>query len=226
MTVAAEKAQQMKIAELEAAQEFKEGQTLLDVNAQTSRQYFDVQTGKPLPQTTKVSQAKTLISGGAVVFLDDEQAKQYRNVQRMVPLLGQIRTAVENVWGPGGIFENLSPAERAQAAVAGGFSRLTQSNPKLAQATRLIAGNVDNLRRSLQGQVGTQTEQDALRGLQVLPQPGGIPDSQEVAYGMYNTLLETTNAMLGDYLGNPAFQESRLRPLENIQQKLLEKYRR
>jgi hypothetical protein len=212
--IAAQKAAETEKGQLQGKQEFKESQTLLDVDRQTSRQYFDTQTGQPLAQSSRYSDVQARMGQGQVVFLDDQEAKDYRGIQKMVPLLQKIKGQLEKVYGPGGIFANLKPEERLSAALTGLPARLLQTNPDLVALERNLRGNVDLLRRNLQGQVGTQTDRDAQRGLEALPKPGGIPDSQEVAYGMYNSLLEVVNGMLGTYLGNDAYQESRLTPLQ------------
>jgi regulator of replication initiation timing len=213
MQMAAQRAAETERGKKEAEETFKAGQTLLDIKPQESRQYVDVKTGAPLPQSSKYQATKDRMDKGEVVFLDDQEIKAYRDISKMVPLLTQIRGQIEKVYGPGGIFENLTPAQRFAASLTGGMARLTQSNPELTELNRNIKGNVDNLRRSLQGQVGTQTEQDAQRGIQALAKVDGIPDSKEVAYGMYNALLQSVNGMMQFYLGNPEFQHGKLTPL-------------
>lgn len=210
---AADKAAQTKTAELNATRDSKRGQTLVEVEKGDSRNYVDTTTGLPLSGAVKFDDALEAINGGAAVRLKDEEYKQYRQIQTMVPLLARIKGQLEKVYGPGGIFANLSPQDRLAAAAEGGFAKMFQSNPQLVQLERTMRANIDLIRRQLQGQVGTQTEGDASRGLSSLPQVGFIPDSQEVAYGMYSTLLETVNGMLGTILDNPQYQHKSLQPL-------------
>lgn len=210
---AADKAAKTELGKEQGKQTAKADLTLLDIKPQESRQYYDITTGKPLPQSSKYQAVKDRMEKGEVVFLDDQEAKEYRGIQRMVPLIEDIRKKIERVYGPGGIFENLTPAQRLQAAAAGGWARITQATPELAELNRTLKGNVDLLRRNLQGQVGTQTEGDAKRGLEALAKVDGIPDSQDVAYGMYNTLMGTMNGMFQHYLGNSQYQDPKLKPL-------------
>lgn len=174
--------------------------------------YIDMQTGLPIPAGLRYGDVLPQL-GTRVKRLTDEEYKPYTLTMKTVPVLNSLRQQLERVYGPNGIFANLKPEERIAAAGRGGWARLTQTNPELVVLTRGIKSNVDLLRRNFQGQVGTQTEGDAQRGLGALPQVDGIPDSQDVAYETFNTLTTAINDALRNILGNPLYQHPELKPL-------------
>jgi soluble lytic murein transglycosylase-like protein len=215
LSVAADKVAQSKQAELQATKDFQANQTILEAAKKPGqhRLWKDTTTGKSLAGNIKQRDAYEAEANGAAVLLTEEQFDQFNKIEGIVPLLKKVKESYEKVYGPGGIFEKLKPDDRLAAAAKGGWARFTQSNPALSVLLRTLEGNVDLIRRAIMGQVGTQTDRDAQRGMAVFAKVDGIPDSQEVAYELYNILLDVTNSMQGTILGNAAYQNEALLPL-------------
>jgi hypothetical protein len=203
---AAERAAQTDTAKRQAEKEFRESQALFEADPKNFQNYFDRNTGEALPEGLPYSDVKKRV-GKDVRILTDDQRQAYQKVNQSVQPLLEIRNGLERIYGPGGIFENLQASGRLQAGVKGALGRYLQENPDLVVTARLTKGNVDALRRAFQGQVGTQTEGDAQRGLTALAQLEGLlPDSKEVAFRITNTLIDAVNRIQGQYLRNKDFR--------------------
>ena len=194
----------------ESARRRERARTLGQVQGEKARNFINRQTGETAPRTMRYQEAE---DSPDIVQLSPQGRKQLDNIRSTVPVLSQIRKDIEMIYGPGGAFEGLGPGERFPAAVESFVKRVTQIDPKLTAAARRIKSNIDLLRRNFQGQVGTQTEQDALRGLAGMPQVGFVPDTQDVAYELLNTMTTAVNASMGTILDNPTFQDERLQEL-------------
>ena len=189
------------------------GRTVAEVAGEKARNFIDTETGRAIPQGTKMQAVRDRQERGEVTQLTTQSRNQYENIRKTIPVLAQIRDDIESIYGPGGAFANLQGDERFPAAVRGFVARFRQSDPELAAAARRLYSNVDLLRRNFQGQVGTQTEGDAYRGLAGLPRLDQIPDSQAVAFSMLNTMIDAVNSSMGTILDNPQYMDKRLQRL-------------
>jgi hypothetical protein len=212
-SIAAEKASQVETAKLSAEQAYKQTQTLHEADPKSFQNYLDRDTGEQVSEGELYADVKKQVGKTIRVVTDDER-KRFDQAQAAVTPLLDIREQLGRIYGPGGIYENLKSQGRLEAGVKGLFAKLTQDNPDLVVAQRLLKGNVDFLRRSFQGQVGTQTEGDANRGLKALADLEGVlPDSKEVAFRLVNDLIRSVNGIQGRILRNPSYQQKGLQPL-------------
>lgn len=177
--------------------------------------YRDATTGEPMDtgQTYEEAIKRTSGKDRTGIVLSTKQNENLNKIQSVLPVLQELRTALTRVYGPGGIFEKLSPHDRAAATVKGGWERLAQTNPDLVVYGRLIESNVDVVRRALQGQVGTQTEQDAARGTGAFARTTGIPDSQDVAYKLLDAFNGMVQGNIRTILRNPKYTHEALTPM-------------
>jgi soluble lytic murein transglycosylase-like protein len=216
--------QPLKVAQQEAlgvgAEKLKQQATMnrtlvQEVGEDKAAQYRDRTTGMPVDPGQRYGDVIQQTSGKTptTIPLSAKQTESLDKLQSTMPVLQELRSALERVYGPGGIFENLSPNDRAAAALKGGWARFAQTNPDLALYGRLIESNVDLIRRSLQGQVGTQTEQDAVRGTGAFARVTGIPDSQDVAYKLMDAFNGMVRGNMRTLLRNPHFSHETLAPM-------------
>lgn len=175
--------------------------------------FINKESGDPVDQSLTVGE-----------FREGQRAKQFRKMtpkqfnrlqstKSLLPLMQSMADDLQSIYGPGGIFEELEASGRFKAGVQGALANAFQTNPELVAVQRKIKGNIDLIRRNFQGQVGTQTERDAERGLVTLPVLSGLPDTKEVAFETFDSLTNIINSMLGTMVGNKKFNAPELAPL-------------
>ena len=214
--IGAERQAEVTRQRLAAQQQFQESQTLSQATGDASRQFFNPNTGERIVGGRLFREVRQAELAGTAVRLSLPETKEINALNRVNPLLQEIRESLAIIYGPGGIFENLPPGiiRRLVAGGRGAVQRRTQLSPELVDAVREIEANVDLIRRNLQGQVGAQTDRDAERGLASLPKlTGFLPDSQEAAFRTFNTLLTIVNGAAGAIFDRPGFTFQGLEPL-------------
>lgn len=211
--VAADRTAQATTAKNEAERDFRLTQTLHEADPKSFQNYLDRDTGEQISEGELYADVKPLVGKKVRVVTDDERKRYDLAVSASAPL-ATIRQELASIYGPGGIYENLKGSGRLEAGIKGLFNRLTQDNADLDVGRRLIKGNIDLLRRTFQGQVGTQTEGDAQRGLAAIADLETLlPDSKEVAYRLVNEIITSVNKIRGRILRNPTFRDPELQPL-------------
>lgn len=213
VTQAAERTAEVTTAKAQAERDFRLTQTLHEADPKSFQNYLDRDTGEQISEGELYADVKPLVGKKVRVVTDDERKRYDLAVSASSPLAA-IRQELASIYGPGGIYENLKGSGRLEAGVKGIFNRLTQDNPDLEVGRRIIKGNIDLLRRTFQGQVGTQTEGDAQRGLAAIADLETLlPDSKEVAYRLVNEIITSVNKIRGRILRNPTFRDPELEPL-------------
>lgn len=175
---------------------------------------FDTQTGELINQGQSTKGVRQQIQRGQARVLSPKQAGALQNAQGAIEPVRRLRELMLEIYGPGGTFDNLQSEGRIRAGVRGALARAFQTDEDLVEANRVIQANVDSIRRAFQGQVGTQTEQDARRGIRSLPNISGLPDTKEVAYRNLNNVMRIVNRIFKTHLSNKRFELEGLQPLQ------------
>lgn len=214
---AAERAAGVKRAEIDAARQAYGEQTLTEAQkAGKAPVYYDVVTAKETQGSKPYAQVREDEAAGKVVpVIDPDTHHSLVSLNRSIPVLADLREDFAKIFEKGGIYENLAPQDRAAAAIRGTFGILTQSNKALAVVSRRIESNLEKLARSIGDVRGAGTEGDVNRMRAGLPQlqPWKIPDSKEVAYELYNKMLDSVNGIYSALLRQDTYQHPRLKPL-------------
>lgn len=221
-SIAGERQAAVSRAKMEAQKEFESKQMLLDARPEgKSRLFFRKEDAGNVDQAMLMSDVKKGIKSGEFLEVNKSEAKAIEGFRNSAPVLQKIRSQLEKLYGSGGIFDNLEPGfiNRLKAGGQAKVAQFLQSDPELVATIRNITGNIDVIRRNLAGQVGTQTERDAIRGLTTLPSLDGIlPDTKEVAYQTFNNLTTLFNGSVGGILGKEDFAFPGLSPMGTQQQ--------
>ena len=146
-----------------------------------------------------------------------------------VPIVAQLQTHIDKIYGPGGVLARMTPDERADlAAVPGRWAtQYAQKYPEVTQAQRFINSNAGALARALAGEKGAMAEGDVARAKEMLPNlettlkvwpPANIgiqsPDTRATALGSMNSIVDMINARVRGILGNEQFTHPKLHRYE------------
>jgi hypothetical protein len=214
--LAAGRTAEMERAKIGAQKDMQGRAQLLDVRPRDFAQFIDWATGLPVDPTSSYDVVRQAMAGPQkqIVYLSDEQYKDWQGMRSALKELQGMRATLEKVYGPGGAFENLSAGQRPGAAVAGWFARAMQTDPDLTAAAERIKANVEFLQRQLKNQRGAGTEGDVARGLRSFPELERLPDSAAVAQEKFNALLESTTGIMRELVQNPELQIPGLEPVQ------------
>src|SRR5262252_323699 len=202
--------------------EARQNQTLAEAFKGETTNLYNTQTGQPLDARMKVKDFEALPAGGARQLSEDNR-KQQENITNAMPRLQILQGHIDAVYGPGGVLERMSPADRELLRSPGKIStqvmdQWAQKYPELAAAQKYIEANAESLARALSGVRGAATEEDVNRAKAMLPnltatlkvwplsQLGfNLPDTRETALRTMNNLVDTLNGISGAILGNAQF---------------------
>lgn len=210
-------------ATAQASREARQQQTLSEAFKGETVNLYDTQTGRPLPSRMKIADYEQLPQT-QVAQLSDDNRKQMENVNSAMPRLQILQTHIDAVYGPGGVLERMSPADRelvrSPLAIPIQISeQFAQKYPELAAARKYIDANAESLARALSGVKGAATEADVERAKSMLPnltaalkvwplsEAGlSLPDTRETALRTMNNLVDTLNGIGTGILGNPEYR--------------------
>jgi hypothetical protein len=162
-------------------------------------------------------------------MLSPETRKQAEQLNSAVPLIAQLQTHIDKIYGPGGVFARMTPDElrvvnTIDPSKAGNvWDQMTQKYPELIQAQRFIEANASALARALAGETGAMNEGDIERARAMLPNlktalnvwpPSKIgvqlPDTRATALGTMNSLVDMINARGQTISGNEQYAHPKL----------------
>lgn len=172
------------------------------------------------PAKMTLPEARQLEAEGKIANIpDDSMHKEWITLQQIAPLVAKIRNGVEKVYAKEGAFAEITPGSRLSTdSVKTWWLQTSQKDPDLVNVIKDIQGNVTLIGKKLAGGAGTQTEQDIVRDLNLLPSMDKIPDTRAVAYGRMNSLMDLLNSQSGVLLLTPSFKHPSLQPLPVEQQ--------
>ena len=189
---------------------------------------FDIQTGQTLDARMKVKDYDAL-PAGSVKELSPKLTEQMENINNAVPVLSQLQTHIDKIYGPGGVLARMSPDERTLLTNAPSqwAKQYAQKYPELIQAQRFIDSNAGSLARALAGEKGAMAEGDVERAKAMLPTlttalkvwpPTELgwtqPDTREVALRSMNSIVDLVNGRVRTLLGNEQFTHPKLHRYE------------
>ena len=210
-------------ATAQAGREARQEQTLSEAFKGETVNLYDTQTGRPLPSRMKVAEYEKLPQT-SVTQLSDDNRKQMENVNSAMPRLQILQTHIDAIYGPGGVLERMSPADRelmrSPLAIPTQIAdQFAQKYPELAAARKYIDANAESLARALSGVRGAATESDVERAKAMLPnltaalkvwplsEAGlSLPDTRETALRTMNNLVDTLNGIGTGILGNADYR--------------------
>lgn len=193
-------------------------------------QYYERATGDRADATLPLSEFRQREKDKTIVQLSKAQSQQLDTIMQVVPIVAQIQDYVDQIYGPGGVLDNLTPQERLWLGSQRGLEQLMQQYPVLTAAARYVDANAEALARGLRGARGAMTEGDVERAKAALPnfktlfdlRPGvgltlrgpglslspsvALPDTRDVAVQVTNDLVTTINNTTGAILGTKAFR--------------------
>ena len=228
--IAATRASQTEQGKIRGETEAKAQQTLAEVvGSDKASQYYNSTTGEEVQPHTPYAQVKDgkTPEGDRIVYLSTARLKARDEIEALVPVLQRMGELTRKVYGPGGIFANLAPSGRLDAAAQGLWARYTQTDPDLKELASLMTANIENIGRTLRGVRGAGTEGDVQRQLAGMPQVQGVPDTKEIATRMYNALANAANIHYRAILRNKDYVRPGLELLFTAQEEnLMQKYLR
>jgi hypothetical protein len=197
-------------------------------------QYYGRATADRADATLPMQEFRQLEKDKQIIALSKDQAKQLDSALSVGHVLAQIEDYVDLIYGPGGVFERLTPDERPAMATQKGWEQLSQKYPVLTAAGRYVAANAELLARGLRGARGAMTEGDVERAKAALPnfetlfafKPrfglsfyGRLPvpslslspsatlaDTAEVARQVMRDTVDSYNRTIGGLLKNPDYR--------------------
>jgi hypothetical protein len=202
----------------------RQNQTLAEAFKGETTNLYDTNTGQTLDARMKVQDYEAL-PAGQVKQLSSDVRKQVEQLNASVPIITQLQTHIDKLYGPGGALARMTPDERADLAAAPGrwAQQYAQKYPELTQAQRFIDANAGALARALAGETGAMNEGDIERAKAMLPSlttalkvwpPSQLaiqaPDTRAVALGTMNSLVDMINARGQTLLGNERYQHPKL----------------
>ena len=188
---------------------------------------YDTQTGQQLDARMKVKDYEAQPPGRSRM-LSSAQREQMENVNASVPIIAQLQTHIDKIYGPGGVLAKMTPDDRSLITSGTPLSQrlldqFAQRYPELIQAQRFIDANAGALARSLAGEKGAMAEGDVERARAMLPslitslkvwplsQIGvHLPDTRGVALRQMNSIVDMINARARTLLGNEQYAHPKL----------------
>lgn len=202
--------------------------TVSEAFGERTTKLYDTQTGQTVDARTKVGDYEAL-PAGRVRELSTNQTEQMENVNNSIPIVAQLQTHIDKIYGPGGVLARMTPDERADLAAAPErwAKQYAQKYPELQQAQRFINSNAGALARALAGEKGAMAEGDVARAKEMLPQletslqlwpPSKIgiqqPDTRATALRSMNSIVDLINGRVRTLLGNEQFTHPKLHRYE------------
>jgi hypothetical protein len=230
LAVAGRQAEITTRAREETKASIQAGRPASDVLKDRALQYYDRASGDRADATLPLAEFRQLEKDKKIIQLSKAQAQQLDTIMQAVPIVAQIQDYVDQIYGPGGVLENLTPGERHLLGSVKGLAQLAQVYPVLTAASRYVDANAEALARGLRGARGAMTEGDVERAKAALPnfkalfdlRPGvgltlrgpgltlspkvSLPDTRDVALRVMDDLVSTINRTTGAMLGNPTFR--------------------
>lgn len=217
-----------KMADIQAQKEARQGTTLAEAFKGDTTNLYDTQTGQPLDARMKVHEYEALPQGRARMLSNDTR-KSMEQLNSAVPIISQLQTHIDKIYGPGGVFARMTPEDlrivnTIDPSKAGNlWDQMTKKYPELVQAQRFIDANASALARALAGETGAMNEGDIERAKAMLPNlktalnvwpPSKIgvqlPDTRATALGTMNSLVDMINARGQTLLGNEQYAHPKL----------------
>ncbi|MBT8349298.1 MAG: hypothetical protein HKP62_07635, partial [Sulfurovum sp.] len=135
----------------------------------------------PLPGTTTYNQAY----GQGATYLTESEQKETRDVKSALALTRNMRGHLENIYKD---WDSSNPImSRAELLKRVAKNKITQEDVPLTKYERLKKGTLAKLIRAM-GEKGALAEGDVERGLTLTASFFPIPDSKEVAFGLFDEL--------------------------------------
>jgi hypothetical protein len=214
-------------ARTQADVDARQNQTIAEAFKGETTSLYDTRTLQPLDARMKVKDYETLPAGQTKMF-SPEVRKQVEQLNSAVPIVAQLQTHIDKIYGPGGVLAKLTPDDRALITSGTPISQrfldqLEQKYPELVQAQRFIDANAGALARALAGETGAMNEGDVERAkamtpslttaLQIWP-PSKIgvrlPDTRAVALNNMNSIVDMINARGQTLSGNDQYAHPKL----------------
>jgi hypothetical protein len=176
----------------------------------------------------KVKEYEALPQGRARM-LSHGTRKSMEQLNNAVPIISQLQTHIDKIYGPEGGFARMTPEDlrlvnTIDPSKAGNiWDQMTKKYPELIQAQRFIEANASALARARAGETGAMNEGDIERARAMLPNlktalnvwpPSKIgvqlPDTRATALGTMNSLVDMINARGQTLLGNEQYARPKL----------------
>lgn len=183
--------------------------TLQDVEPKEYHLYRSKQTGEPLPTDMPMPDVRASQAQGQSIKLTQKDADSLQKLQEAAASLEPLLRTYEQIYGPNGAFYRLSPGQRVVNAPVTLWKNLTQIDPTLTTAQRLMGGWATEVSRIL-GETGRLSDQDVQRAMGILPQLGAFADTAPVAKRLIDSLLLSFDRQMGVILRNRQFQDQQM----------------
>lgn len=208
--------------------ELRGDKTISEVFGERTTKLYDTQTGQTVDARTKVKDYEAL-PAGRVKELSSNLTEQMEQINNAVPIVAQLQSHIDKIYGPGGVLARMTPDERADLAASPGrwAKQYAQKYPELNTAQRFIDSNASALARALAQEKGAMAEGDVARAKAMLPSlesslqlwpPNKLaiqaPDTRAVALGTMNNIVDMINARGRTLLGNEQYTHPKLHRYE------------
>jgi hypothetical protein len=207
---------QGKLAEMQQNREFKSLQPIYETMGDKVSRVYDTTTGKPADPTMTQQQYGAATKDGKAILLSENNAKRIENLQPVQGILQQAMDYTIKLYGPGGVYANMTEDERQSWLFYGTITDgMQQKYPELVEARRFMETSMTTLAKGYSGEVGALTDTDIKRVQGLLPLiSGGITPDIRVGLGLTPGGVGPT-ATVGGKMGLPDLPATAWRTLRS-----------